>query len=109
MMERCAWGVLEKPTSLGKICCGAAGQAVALAVFAVAVDEPVWRRKARKILDNLEPHWRLGSRLQGLYHGQLGLVLAHLECDAVAPRFPVWGASLQGMKGTQTKARRAHS
>jgi eukaryotic-like serine/threonine-protein kinase len=94
MMERCAWGVWESPTSLGMICCGAAGQAVALAAFAVATDEPSWQRRARQLLDKLCPTWRKHSHPQGLFHGQLGLVLARLECEAISPRFPVWGASL---------------
>jgi serine/threonine-protein kinase len=94
MMERCAWGVLELPTSLGKVCCGAAGQAVALAEFALATDEPSWQRRARQLLANLRPRWRKNSRPQGLFHGQLGLALARLECEACSPRFPVWGMSL---------------
>jgi hypothetical protein len=57
-------------------------------------DEPSWQRRARQLLDNLRPRWRRNSRPQGLFHGQLGLVLARLECEATSPRFPIWGASL---------------
>ncbi len=94
MMERIAWGIVESRTSMGNLCCGAAGQAVSLAVFAAAAAEPSWRRRAQEFLDKLEPQWPKDDHPQSLYRGELGLLLARLECDASVPRFPVWGASL---------------
>jgi serine/threonine-protein kinase len=95
MMERVAWGVMESRTSMGNLCCGAAGQAVALASFAAATGDPAWRRRATEFLDRLQPRWPKDDHPQSLFRGQLGLLLVRLECDSDTPRFPVWGASLQ--------------
>jgi serine/threonine protein kinase len=95
MMERAAWGVLESRTSMGNLCCGAAGQAVALASFASATGEPLWRNRASELLNRLRPTWPKDDHPQSLFRGELGLLLASLECDSGVPsRFPVWGASL---------------
>jgi hypothetical protein len=95
MMERIAWGVIESRTAVGNVCCGAAGQALALASFAAATQDASWQKRARGFLDGLRLHWPKDDCPQSLYRGELGLLLTHLECASNAPRFPVWGASLQ--------------
>jgi eukaryotic-like serine/threonine-protein kinase len=94
MMEKIAWGILESRTAMGNLCCGATGQAVSLAAFAAAAGEPLWQRRAQEILDKLQPKWPADDHPQSLYRGELGLMLARLECDSPEPMFPVWGASL---------------
>lgn len=95
MMERAAWGVWESRMKLGNVCCGAGGQAAALAVFAQAADEPVWRKRAGHFIESVNPTWSKEDHPQSLFRGELGLLLVRLECEAgVSARFPVWGASL---------------
>jgi serine/threonine protein kinase len=95
MAERCAWGVWESRTTMGNLCCGATGQAAALATFACVVDEPVWRGRACEMLDKLRPTWPKDDHPQSLFRGELGLQLMRLECESGATvRFPVWGDSL---------------
>lgn len=94
MMERIAWGILESRTAMGNLCCGAAGQAISLAAFAAAAADSSWQRRAQEYLDKLQPLWPNDDHPQSLYRGELGLLLARLECDSPAPIFPVWGASL---------------
>ncbi len=95
MMERSAWGVWESRMTLGNVCCGAAGQAAALAAFACAAGEPLWRKRAGEFLERLQPKWSKDDHPQSLFRGELGLLLMRLECESGAPvRFPVWGASL---------------
>jgi eukaryotic-like serine/threonine-protein kinase len=95
MMERAAWGVLESRTSMGNLCCGAAGQAAALASFSVAVGEPIWQQRASEFINSLEPKWPKDDHAQSLFRGELGLHLVRLECEAGVPsEFPVWGSSL---------------
>jgi serine/threonine-protein kinase len=94
MMERVAWGTLESSTSMGNVCCGAAGQAIALACFAAAAGDPSWRGRASAFIESLRPRWPKDDHPQSLFRGELGLLLARLECDSETPRFPVWGASL---------------
>jgi serine/threonine-protein kinase len=98
MMERVAWGVLESVTAMGNVCCGAAGQAIALACFASAAGDPSWRRRASAFIESLRPRWPKDDHPQSLFRGELGLLLARLECDSDTPRFPVWGASLNPSK-----------
>ncbi len=93
-MERAGWGILESATAMGNVCCGAAGQAVTLACFARAVGDPAWRTRAGGFLERLRPQWPKDDHPQSLFRGELGLLLARLECDSAAPRFPVWGESL---------------
>jgi serine/threonine-protein kinase len=95
MMERGAWGIVESATSMGNVCCGAAGQAIALACFAAATQDPTWRRRASAFIESLQPRWPKDDHPQSLFRGELGLLLARLECDSDTPRFPVWGASLR--------------
>ena len=76
------------------MCVGAAGQAIALASFAASTGDPSWRKRAREFLDGLRPRWPKDDHIQSLFRGELGLLLARLECASEAPRFPVWGASL---------------
>jgi serine/threonine protein kinase len=94
MMERIAWGVMESRTALGNVCCGVAGQAIALASFAASTRDPTWRKRGSEFLDGLKPRWPKDDNPQSLFRGELGLLLARLECASDAPRFPVWGASL---------------
>jgi serine/threonine protein kinase len=95
MMERAAWGVWESRIPMGNLCCGAAGQAAALAAFACAAAEPRWRKRAVELLQNLKPRWPKDDHPQSLFRGELGLLLVRLECESGASaRFPVWGASL---------------
>src|SRR5215472_11811854 len=95
MAERCACGVWESRTNLGNLCCGAAGQAAALATFACVADEPVWRRRACELLAKLRPKWPKDDHPQSLFRGELGLQLVRLECESSSTvRFPVWGDSL---------------
>ena len=53
VMERIAWGVMESRTVMGNVCCGAAGQAVALASFASATKDASWQKRARDFLNGL--------------------------------------------------------
>lgn len=94
MMERTAWGLWESRTAIGNVCCGAAGQAISLAVFGSTVGDPAWQSRARALLDSLQPRWPGDDHPQSLFRGELGLLLAQLECDSRDPKFPVWGASL---------------
>ena len=71
MMERIAWGILESRTSLGNLCCGAAGQVVALASFASAVGEPSWRKRASESLDRLRPKWPKDDHAQSLFRASV--------------------------------------
>jgi eukaryotic-like serine/threonine-protein kinase len=92
MLDRVAWGVWESRMGLTNLCCGAAGQAIILASFSSMVDDPTWRTKAANWLISLRPRWSKDGRPQSLFRGELGLLLARLECGhGKPPRFPVYG------------------
>ena len=95
MLERVAWGVWESRSNLGNVCCGGSGQAVALACFAAAAGDPVWHSRATQLIDKLKPQWPKDDRPQSLFRGELGMLLAQIECHAEAEVvFPVWGMGL---------------
>jgi serine/threonine-protein kinase len=95
VLERIAWGVWESRTNLGNICCGAAGQAMILSCFANVVDDPTWRKRSADLLAFATPIWTKQDHPQSLFRGELGLLLARLECNPGLPtEFPVYGSDV---------------
>ncbi len=91
MAERAAWGTWESRRVLADLCCGAAGQAIAMACFAAAVRSPEWKARAIKLLESTELRWSPSHQPQSLLYGELGLLLAWIECLTDGPEFPVYG------------------
>ncbi len=72
MMERTAWGVLESQTSLGNLCCGAAGQAVALASFASRRGRTFVAQAGRRIARQAPPAMAQGRSCPESVPGRTG-------------------------------------
>jgi eukaryotic-like serine/threonine-protein kinase len=95
MLDRVAWGVWESGIRLTNLCCGGAGQAIILASFSSAVGDPRWRVRAADFLNAVPSRWSKYDPPQSLFRGELGLLLAHLECEyGKPPRFPVYGEDI---------------
>lgn len=91
LVDRIAWGVWKYRMRLGGLCCGAAGQAVILAHMSSAAGDDHWRRKTLPWLRSFRPQWSKEYPAHNLFHGELGLLLARVECEYAAhPQFPVY-------------------
>jgi eukaryotic-like serine/threonine-protein kinase len=91
LLDRLASGVWKYRMQPGSICCGAAGQAIALASFSSAVGDAHLKRRTVNWLHSLRPRWSKEAPAQSLFQGKLGLLLAPIECEyAAAPQFPVY-------------------
>jgi len=95
MLDRIAWGVWESGIGLSNLCCGAAGQAIILASFSSVIDDRRWKVRAADFLNVVPPRWSKYEPPQSLFNGELGLLLARLECrHGTPPRFPVYGEDI---------------
>lgn len=92
LLDRLAWGVRKyRMGRLGSLCCGAAGQGIALASFFYATGDRHQKRKTLAWLHSLQPRWSRENHPQSLFQGKLGLIVARIECEyAVHPQFPVY-------------------
>ncbi len=91
LLDRLASGVWKYRMQPGSICCGAAGQAIALASFSSAVGDAHLKRRTVDWLNSLRPRWSKEAPAQSLFQGKLGLLLARIECEyATRPQFPVY-------------------
>jgi len=91
LIEQIARAVWKHQAPLGSLCCGAAGQAVALASFSAATGDHNSRKKTVAWLRSFRPRWPKGSPPQSLFQGKLGLLLARVECEhAKRPEFPIY-------------------
>jgi eukaryotic-like serine/threonine-protein kinase len=91
LLDRLASGVWKYRMQPGSICCGAAGQAIALASFSSAVGDARLKRRTVDWLHSLRPRWSKGAPAQSLFQGKLGLLLARIECEyATRSQFPVY-------------------
>jgi len=79
-----------RPSSSPSLCCGRAGQAIALATLGRRTGLDLWSGRAQALAGDAL-RLRAGNEGRGLFKGDAGPIAAAIEATAASPLLPVFG------------------